>query len=229
MNRAELQEALRRAGVPDDLYALPGIRKAERGLESYYLLEDRSGAFIVAIFERGQEHRGPAFDSEAEACQWLYDEIVFDAPPPHALAPDEEQRAKERAEVTIRDVTALVRHAEQVANATTIPYMLGEGLTVDQFGQESGTYLCPNGTPFEQRSLPPSVLSSRESKFPHNYHRYEIIRRFRVRAGVSAPAFGQPGGGIQFKAESGFFAENPRLLSIMWLLRNGYLRRIASS
>jgi hypothetical protein len=54
-----------------------------------------------------------------------------------------------------------------------------------------------------------------------------VSRSFRVRAGLVAPAFEQPGGGVQFKVEATLLPEAPSLLSILWLLRNGYLRRVA--
>jgi hypothetical protein len=229
LNRSELQDALRKAGIPDDLYALPGLRAAKRALESHYLVESRPGGFVVAIFERGGERFGRRFFAEDEACRWLYDQLVYEEPPPRELTADEEKQARARTETMLGNVTALVRHAEQVANAGTTPYMLDAGLMVDQFGQESGTYLYPDGTPFERRSLPPSVLATSDPRFPNNYHRYEVIQPFRVRAGVSAPAFEQPGGGVQFRVEPGFFTEAPSLLSIKWLLHTGYLHRITSS
>jgi Tuberculosis necrotizing toxin len=228
LNRTEVQDALRKAGVPDDLYALPGVRDARTESESHYLLERRPGGFVVAIFERGNERFGRRFFAEDEACRWLCEQLVFDEPRPRELTADEEKQARARTETMVSDVTALVRHAEQVANAATTPYMLNAGSTVDQFGQESGTYLYPDGTPYERRSLPPSVLATSDPRFPNNYHRYEVVQPFRARAGVTAPAFGQPGGGIQFRVEPGFFTEAPALLSIRWLLRTGYLRRIAS-
>jgi hypothetical protein len=223
-----LQEALRRAGVSDYLYALPGLRDPERGLESYYFLDDRSGRVVAGAFERGRERIGARFDSEDEACRWLHDELVLAADGPRKLTADEEERAKRNADRLVQEVTALVRRAGQAVQASTTVYQLDRGLIVDQFGQESGTYLYPDGTPFQQRSLPPSLLSTTDPSFPNNYHRYEIMRPFRARAGPVAPAFEQPGGGIQFKVEPEFFAERPPLLTVRWLLRAGYLRRVAA-
>ncbi|GLY92147.1 TNT domain-containing protein [Actinoallomurus iriomotensis] len=229
MNRAELQDALRTAQVPDDLYALPGLRDAHPALESYYRLDGHAGGFVVSIFERGGVRPGPRFATEDEACQWLYGELVFQEPRPRTLADGEEQEARERVQATLANVTALVRHAARAANATTTPYMLDTGLVVDQFGQESGTYLYPDGMPFPQRSLPPSVLATSDPRFPNNYHRYQVAQPFRVRAGIVAPAFEQPGGGVQFRAEPGLLAETPALLSIKWLLRSGHLQRMTSN
>jgi hypothetical protein len=228
LNRIELQQAFRDAGVSDDLYALPGIRDVPKWSESHYILENRSDGFIVAIFERGTEIVGPRFRDEDAACRWLYGELVFESPKPRILTRSEEEQVKKSTGAIVREVVELLQHAGRTANVYTIPYMFDKGLVVDQFGEESGTYLYPDGTPYEQRSLPPSVLSGGDYRFPHNYHRYEIVRQFRVKAGITAPAFEQPGGGIQFKAEPEYFSERPALLSITWLLRNGYLRRVDS-
>jgi hypothetical protein len=226
VRRPELDEALRKAGVPAHLYALPPLRDPERGLESYFFVVEQSGGFQVGIHERGKNRIGYRTESERQACQHLYDELVFETPPPRRLSADERKQARERS----REVTELVgpaaRLAMQTAGAAVVPHMLEPGLIVDQFGQESGTYLYPLGTPFDQRSLPPSVLNTTDPRFPYGYHRYEVVRPFRVRAGIVTRAFGQPGGGIQFKVEPTFLPEQPALLSILWLLRRGFLRRI---
>lgn len=228
MNRTELQDALRRSGVPDDLYALPGVREPRPAVESHYLLERAPGGFAAAVFERGKRHPGRRFFVEDEACRWLYDELVFEHPAPRTLTAEEEQRAKERTAEVVREVVTLIRRSERSAQAATAPYMLAEGLIVDQFGQESGSFLYPDGTPFEQRSLPPSLLNTTDPDYPHGYHRYEVTRAFRVRTGLTAPAFGQPGGGVQFKLERTFLTDPPALLTVLRLLRNGYLRRVSA-
>ncbi|HEX6471196.1 MAG TPA: TNT domain-containing protein [Streptosporangiaceae bacterium] len=229
MDRVELQESLRRAGVPDFLYALPGIREPVAALESYFFLGARTGGYVIGIFERGAERIGYRSWAEDEACRRFYDELVFTPPARPPLTADEERAARQRAEEIVKEVTATARGAMPRLGTSSMPFLLGEGVVVDQFGQESGTYLYPDGTPLSERSLPPSVLTTTDPRFPHNYHRYEVARPFRVRAGLVAPAFEQPGGGVQFKAEPTFLPEAPSLLSILWLLRNGYLRRVAAA
>jgi hypothetical protein len=229
MDRVELQESLRLAGVPDSLYALPGIREPAPALESYFFLGARTGGYVIGIFERGTERIGYRSWAEDEACRRFYDELVFTPPARPELTADEERAAGERTREIVKEVTATARGAMPRLGTSSMPYLLGEGALVDQFGQESGTYLYPDGTPLPERSLPPSVLTTTDPKFPNNYHRYEVARPFRVRAGLVAPAFEQPGGGVQFKAEPTFLPEAPALLSILWLLRTGYLRRVAAA
>jgi hypothetical protein len=227
LNRHELQEALRRAGVPDSLYALPGIRAAEPGLESYFFVRGPEGGYVIGVFERGAERIGYRSWVEDEVCRRFQDELVFPVPARPPLSPAEEDAVKHRTEAIVKDVSATARGAMARVQTSSMPYPLTEGTVVDQFGQESGTYLYPDGTPFQRRSLPPSLLNTTDPAFPHNYHRYEVSRSFRVRAGLVAPAFEQPGGGVQFKAEATLLPEAPPLLSILWLLRSGYLRRVA--
>jgi len=76
------------------------------------------------------------------------------------------------------------------AAATLVP-----GTTIDRFGLAKGSYVSPTGTPFIQRSLAPGTQYS-----PYNI--YTVLKPIDVQAGPIAPAFGMPGGGIQFKLPS---------------------------
>jgi hypothetical protein len=228
MNRTELAQALHAAGIPDRLYALPGLREPEGWLDSYYLLIANGGWWEVAVFERGQGRLGARLATEDEACRWLLGELLFAEEPPRVLTAEQEQRSRERTGALIR---AAMAQAEQAATTTgryEAPFQLDPGLLVDNFGQESGSYLYADGTPFQQRSLPPSALNTTDPAFPYGYHRYEVARPFTVRAGPVAPWFGQPGGGLQLKVEADFLPERPPLATIRWLLRAGYLRRVAA-
>jgi hypothetical protein len=77
------------------------------------------------------------------------------------------------------------------------------GDVVDRFGPSSGRYTSPDGTPIEQRALPPDSLNPARPDF--DYHRYQVERwdegAGRVEIGEVAPAFEQPGGGIQHRFE----------------------------
>jgi hypothetical protein len=76
------------------------------------------------------------------------------------------------------------------ASATLVP-----GTTVDRFGIASGSYVSPTGTPFIQRSLAPGTQYA-----PYNI--YNVLKPIQVDAGEIAPAFGMPGGGMQYKLPS---------------------------
>ncbi|MBI3348945.1 MAG: TNT domain-containing protein [Burkholderiales bacterium] len=70
------------------------------------------------------------------------------------------------------------------------PARLPKGTEIDRFGGEGGSFVSPSNTPFEQRALAPTSL-----KEP--YFQYEVTRPLPVETGKIAPAFDQPGGGIQ--------------------------------
>ena len=55
-----------------------------------------------------------------------------------------------------------------------------------------GSFVSPKGTPFGQRSLPPDSASA-------PYRQYEVVGDLEVRGGITAPWFGQSGGGIQYE------------------------------
>ena len=89
---------------------------------------------------------------------------------------------------------------------------LRAGSRVDRFGSEGGRFLGSADAPFAQRALPPDALNvceppklaaaaageCRPKDHPWGYHVYEVFRDFNVSAGPIAPAFEQPGLGVQF-------------------------------
>ncbi|AJC60521.1 hemagglutinin/hemolysin-related protein [Streptomyces sp. 769] len=88
----------------------------------------------------------------------------------------------------------------------------------DRFGSPLGRFAHPKGTPFAQRSLPPTYVAC-------GYHVYSWIRPWSgedaekygfIQSGKVAPWFGQPGGGTQFLLPEG--------ISVQWLIDQGYLR-----
>ncbi|TLW89610.1 DUF4237 domain-containing protein [Saccharomonospora piscinae] len=70
---------------------------------------------------------------------------------------------------------------------------LAEGTLLDRFGTAHGRVFAADGTPFAHRCLPPA---HRES----GYRRYRVLRELPVWQAVSAPWFGQPGGGTRYRA-----------------------------
>ena len=68
---------------------------------------------------------------------------------------------------------------------------LQPGTIIDRYGGETGRFFSPAGTSFEARALP-------AGSGPLNT--YEVLKPLDVQAGIVAPAFGQPGLGIQYMA-----------------------------
>ncbi|WZY01341.1 TNT domain-containing protein [Bacillus sp. FSL W7-1360] len=66
------------------------------------------------------------------------------------------------------------------------------GAVIDRYGEpETGRYLSPAGTPYEQRAL---ALHSDSA----SYRQYRVKRPFQVESGEIAPWFDRPGGGTQY-------------------------------
>ncbi|GAB3585593.1 hypothetical protein GCM10027445_63300 [Amycolatopsis endophytica] len=72
------------------------------------------------------------------------------------------------------------------------PEVLAEGTVIDRFGDPRGRVFAPDGTAFASRSLPPPAREA-------GYRRYRVLRDLPVWRAVSAPWFGQPGGGERYR------------------------------
>ncbi|EIE97606.1 TNT domain-containing protein [Saccharomonospora glauca] len=72
------------------------------------------------------------------------------------------------------------------------PVLLEEGTVLDRFGTAHGRVFSADGTRFASRSLPPRYLDS-------GYRRYRVVKRMPAWKAVSAPWFGQPGGGVRYR------------------------------
>ncbi|WP_394615544.1 TNT domain-containing protein [Lentzea sp. JNUCC 0626] len=66
------------------------------------------------------------------------------------------------------------------------------GAELDRFGTPEGRVLSAADTPFAQRSLPPSAATE-------GYRRYRVEKDLPVHRTISAPWFGQPGGGSRYR------------------------------
>jgi hypothetical protein len=75
---------------------------------------------------------------------------------------------------------------------------LHAGQLLDRFGSEFGKFLAPAGAKYSARSIPPSGLDTQDPRFPYNYHLYRVKKDTLVCAGPTAPAFEQPGMGVQY-------------------------------
>lgn len=90
------------------------------------------------------------------------------------------------------------------------PVVLPAGTLLDRFGDEHGRVFAEDGTPYAARSLPPSRLDG-------GYHRYRVLRDLPMWRGETASWFGQPGGGVRYRA----------VYPVTDLLALGYLAEIA--
>ncbi|WP_329139525.1 hypothetical protein OG552_33685 [Streptomyces sp. NBC_01476] len=81
MNRAELADRLRREGIPDALYEIPGVHAVPLQLDAAYFLRPEADAWLVGLRQRGQDSVMARFGTEAEACGYLYDTVTRVPPP----------------------------------------------------------------------------------------------------------------------------------------------------
>jgi hypothetical protein len=72
------------------------------------------------------------------------------------------------------------------------PEVLDAGVELDRFGSEDGRVFAAAGTPYAQRSLPPSHVDL-------DYRRYRVVTPVPVWRAVSAAWFAQPGGGVRYR------------------------------
>jgi hypothetical protein len=99
---------------------------------------------------------------------------------------------------------------------------LEPGEPLDRFGSLYGGFLAPAGTLYSNRSIPPSNLDDSPG-FTCNYHAYRVLKAFKVEAGPVAPAFGQPGLGLQYQLLSSLLPGDPSTANVFWLVDHGYL------
>jgi hypothetical protein len=69
---------------------------------------------------------------------------------------------------------------------------LQPGSVFDRYGSRFGTFVAKEGTPFPMRGLP-------EDNLRYEPESYRVRHSFDVKSGLTAPAFGQPGLGIQYE------------------------------
>ncbi|HXS61916.1 MAG TPA: TNT domain-containing protein [Streptosporangiaceae bacterium] len=114
-------------------------------------------------------------------------------------------------------------------SSPVVPKTFAPGDTFDRFGPETGGFASPEGTPWAERALPPTSLVGAGGA--STYHVYEVTDKWAVdpppvvvtQAKV-APAFGQPGGGLQYSFDAA--PGSGVNMNIQWLLRNGYLTEV---
>ncbi len=101
------------------------------------------------------------------------------------------------------------------------------GQLIDVFGDDTGTYLAPAGTPYGARSIPPQTLDSTTDPAGCNYLLYKVVQEFPVYSGPIAPGLAQPGFGLQYVLNQQVFfgsATAPGVpFDIGFLVDHGYL------
>jgi hypothetical protein len=96
MDRYELFAALQEARVDPRTYAIEGIDNGSDLAEGAGILSrSQDGRWCVMSWERGTASAERWFDSEDDACRYLYDVFTADQPAPVAQTPGEEAASAE--------------------------------------------------------------------------------------------------------------------------------------
>jgi hypothetical protein len=109
-------------------------------------------------------------------------------------------------------------------NGERVAMEMRTGDLLDRFGGPQGRFLSPAGTPYAERSLPPSNINGGAPNF--DYHVYEVVRPFTADVGFIAPAMGQDGGGLQVFINAAHMPEDSGRVNVEWLLKRGLLREL---
>ena len=126
------------------------------------------------------------------------------------VAAFENTSAQNAAEINLPEDALIVRDTKYLDESGHVDYLkyalddgfvagtkhietLDTGVLIDRYGGPGGDFTAPKGTPYKMRSLP-------YYKNQNVYHIYRVIKPIEnVEAGRIAPAFGEPGGGTQYK------------------------------
>lgn len=105
----------------------------------------------------------------------------------------------------------------------SIKFELQAGYRIDRFGNPTGAFLSPVGTPYANRAIPPLNLNTPANSPLANYRSYCVIKPFSVDAGPAAAWFAQPGGGVQYVLNNAYLPQAGGNLNVTWLVSNQFL------
>ena len=74
---------------------------------------------------------------------------------------------------------------------TPIDEVLQPGTRIDRYGSDFGSFVSPEGTPYEMRAVAPGTDQ-------RPYSIFEVVEPINIKSGSIAPWFSEPGGGIQY-------------------------------
>ncbi|MEV0182087.1 hypothetical protein AB0I54_22745 [Streptomyces sp. NPDC050625] len=99
MDRAELVERLREAGVPEAFYEIAGVAAVPARPDAHYFLRRTADSWCVGLSERSQDSVIRRFATEADACAYLYDTLTRALAPPTGKAAPLEELLADSAEI----------------------------------------------------------------------------------------------------------------------------------
>lgn len=191
---AELRAALDGYGVPRAAVVLPGEPPGPAFEGALEVVRYSPSHHALRVTDYGQHHLVGEYRSERQACLGLWQYLSGPMPPPLRITRAELAQRSAAAQRSYGDLHARLRNV----GAGGILTNLAPGVPYDRYGGPDGLYLFPLGTPWEQRSLPPTANAPGAS-----FVTFVALRQVEIQAEIVAPWFGQPGGGIRFHVEGG--------------------------
>lgn len=185
-------------GLRDELDALgftpfdiqvPGEDSAVAPLEGALRIRRDGSDFVLETIDYGEAFRLLTQKSEAEIKQAVIDYVSRPLPQVRGMPRDELDTIVGRVALHYFDLRDRAREAGPQGVVIDLP----PELPIDRIGALDGVHTYPIDTPFEFRSLPPTALR------PENdVHKFLTAADVRVRASITPPWFGRPGGGLRF-------------------------------
>jgi hypothetical protein len=168
---------------------LPGEDGVVAPLEGALRVRAGGARFVLETVDYGQPFRLRTAESESEIRELVIDYVSQPLPPVRATSRHELDTIVGKIAMHYFDL----RDRAREAGAEGIVIDLPPELPIDRIGALDGVHTYPIDTPFEFRSLPPTALR------PENdVHKFLTTEAVRVRAMITPPWFGRPGGGIRF-------------------------------
>lgn len=182
--REQFTELLRANGVPESAALLvgPPTPDAPPPPADVWVVVPYGEGLVVGAMARGRfAEYGTAPDLHAAAA--IVTRLVLTAP---SSVPAAEVDALDRRGAVAGEG---IKQRTQGRGGAPGTALVGAGEALDTFGAETTHHLYALGTPFAQRSQPPTDVDAA-------YHRYLVLSALpEANEGVAAPWFGQPGGG----------------------------------
>jgi len=185
-------------GLRDELDALgftpfdiqvPGEDSAVAPLEGALRVRRDRSDFVLETIDYGEAFRLLTQKSEAEIKQAVIDYVSRPLPQVRGMSRDELDTIVGRVALHYFDLRDRAREAGPQGVVIDLP----PELPIDRIGALDGVHTYPIDTPFEFRALPPTALR------PENdVHKFLTAADVRVRASITPPWFGRPGGGLRF-------------------------------
>jgi hypothetical protein len=168
---------------------LPGEDSAVAPLEGALRVRADDGRLVLETVDYGEAFRLRTAESEPETREVVIDYVSRPLPPVRVISRHDLDTIVGKIAMHYFDL----RDRARAAGSQGIVIDLPPELPIDRIGALDGVHTYPIDTPFEFRSLPPTALR------PENdVHRFLTAADVRVRAAITPPWFGRPGGGIRF-------------------------------